>query len=159
MQTHTPALDRLASTGKRLTQWYSGYPVCTSSRTALMTGRQPPRVGMPGVINSLSAAGLPLTEVTLADDLKASGYTSLALGKWHLGQQPQYLPTARGFDAFLGLPFSVDDGLGIVEPLTCPTPPSADNYTTAAVGLGPTPYQLHSGTSLGPSLPLPLIRE
>ena len=74
--THTPALDRLASTGKRLTQWYSGYPVCTSSRTALMTGRQPGRVGMPGVINSLSAAGLPLTETTLADDLSAGGCES-----------------------------------------------------------------------------------
>lgn len=71
--THTPALDRLASTGKRLTQWYSAYPVCTSSRTALMTGRQPARVGMPGVINSLSAAGLPLSEVTLADDLSSLG--------------------------------------------------------------------------------------
>ena len=46
----TPALDRLAFGGKRLTQWYSGYPVCTSSRTALMTGRQPARVGMPGVM-------------------------------------------------------------------------------------------------------------
>jgi arylsulfatase A len=71
--THTPALDRLASTGKRLTQWYSAYPVCTSSRTALMTGRQPARVGMPGVINSLSAAGLPLSEVTLANDLSSLG--------------------------------------------------------------------------------------
>jgi arylsulfatase A len=79
--THTPALDRLASTGKRLTQWYSGYAVCTSSRTALLTGRQPSRVGMPGVINSLSAAGLPLSEVTLADHLHKAGYKSLALGK------------------------------------------------------------------------------
>ena len=70
---HTPALDRLAATGKRLTQWYSAYPVCTSSRTALMTGRQPARVGMPGVINSLSAAGLPLSEVTLANDLSSLG--------------------------------------------------------------------------------------
>ena len=98
-----------------------------------------------------------------ANDLKACGYTSLALGKWHLGQQPQYLPTARGFDAFLGLPFSVDDGLGIVIPATCPTPPSTDNYSSstpsANAGLEPTPHQLHSGSSLGPSLPLPLIRQ
>ena len=49
-----------------------------------MTGRQPPRVGMPGVLNSLSAAGLPLKEVTLAQELQALGYKSLALGKWHL---------------------------------------------------------------------------
>jgi hypothetical protein len=56
------------------------YPVCTSSRTAVMTGRQPPRVGMPGVINSLSAAGLPLSERTLADHLGSKGYKSLAIG-------------------------------------------------------------------------------
>ena len=82
--TRTPTLDRLAFTGKRLTSWYSAYPVCTASRTALMTGRQPPRVGMPGVLNSLSAAGLPLQEVTLAQELQAQGYKSVALGKWHL---------------------------------------------------------------------------
>ena len=52
----TPRLDKLARLGKRLTTWYSAYPVCTSSRTAVMTGRQPARLGMPGVINSLSAA-------------------------------------------------------------------------------------------------------
>ena len=57
--SHTPALDRFAAEGRRLTNWYSGYPVCSASRTALLTGRQPPRVGMVGVINSLTAAGLP----------------------------------------------------------------------------------------------------
>ena len=62
---HTPHLDRLVSGGKRLTNWYSAYPVCSASRTALLTGRQPPRVGMVGVINSLTEAGLPLHEVTL----------------------------------------------------------------------------------------------
>ena len=78
----TPNLDRLAHGGKRLTSWYSAAAVCTASRTALLTGRQPPRVGMPGVINSLSAAGLPLNETTVADYLKGAGYATLAIGKW-----------------------------------------------------------------------------
>ena len=158
--TSTPALDRLASDGKRLTSWYSGYPVCTSSRTALMTGRQPPRVGMPGVINSLSAAGLPLTEVTLADGLKAQGYATLALGKWHLGQQPQYLPAARGFDAFLGLPFSVDDGEGIGDDSKCAKPGERSRKRGRAAGRSSTGGRSGTlGDALGPSLPLPLILQ
>ena len=112
----TPSLAALAAQGKRLSNWYSGYPVCSASRSALLTGRQPPRVGMVGVINSLSAAGLPLTEVTLADEMRAAGYATLALGKWHQGQLPKYLPTARGFDEFLGVPVSVDDAMGFLSP-------------------------------------------
>ena len=80
--TQTPNLDKLAALGKRLTSWYSAYPVCSASRAALLTGRQPPRVGMPGVINSLSAAGLPLNETTVADYLRSGGYQTLAIGKW-----------------------------------------------------------------------------
>ena len=111
--TRTPNLDRIASQGRRLTNWYSGYPVCSSSRTAVLTGRQPPRVGMVGVLNSLSKVGLPLSETTIANELHdKAGYTTLALGKWHQGQTPSYLPAARGFDEFYGLPFSVDDGIG-----------------------------------------------
>jgi arylsulfatase A-like enzyme len=144
--SRTPALDRLAAEGKRLTSWYSAYPVCTSSRTALLTGRQPPRVGMPGVINSLSAAGLPLSERTLANELQDRGYKTLALGKWHLGQQPEYLPTARGFDAFLGLPFSVDDGEGYAPP--CHNASGADDNNTTS-----------SNLRLGPSIALPLIHQ
>jgi hypothetical protein len=96
---------------------------------------------MPGVINSLSAAGLPLRERTIADELRARGYKTVALGKWHLGQQPQYLPQARGFDAFLGLPFSVDDGEGYA-------PPCANASDDVGGGAG-----------LGPQLALPLIRQ
>ena len=86
--TNTPNLDYYAMQGKRLTSWYSGYPVCSASRTALLTGRQPPRVGMPGVINSLTKEGLPLSEVTIANYLKSlSGYKTMVLGKWHQGQR------------------------------------------------------------------------
>jgi len=79
--TLTPNLDKIAAEGMRLTSWYSGYSVCSASRAALLTGRQPPRIGMPGVINSLSAAGLPLNETTIADHLRAGGYKTLAIGK------------------------------------------------------------------------------
>ena len=67
---------------------------------------------MPGVINSLGVVGLPLKEATIADRLHALGYRSLVVGKWHQGQRPAYLPKNRGFDAFYGLPYSVDDGIG-----------------------------------------------
>ena len=56
---------------------------------------------MPGVINSLSAAGLPLNETTIADYVRRGGYRTLAVGKWHQGQQPAYLPNRRGFDVVL----------------------------------------------------------
>ena len=72
----TPHLDALAAGGKRLTNWYSGYAVCSASRTALLTGRQAPRVGMVGVINSLSAVGLPLTEVTMGVWLQVKSPTT-----------------------------------------------------------------------------------
>jgi arylsulfatase A-like enzyme len=65
----------------RLRSWYSAYSVCSASRAALLTGRQPPRIGTPGVLNSLSAAGLPLNETTVADYLRAGGYQTLAVGK------------------------------------------------------------------------------
>ena len=78
--TRTPHIDALARRGRQLRTWYSAAAVCSASRTAILTGRQPPRVGMVGVLNSMSIAGLPLTETTLADDLRAAGYATLALG-------------------------------------------------------------------------------
>ena len=143
--TRTPNLDRLAFQGRRLTNWYSGAAVCSASRTALLTGRQPPRVGMVGVLNSLSKVGLPLSEVTIAEELRGkAGYSTLAVGKWHQGQQPQYLPAARGFDEFYGLPFSVDDGIGFIS--SCGAALSVTRTTPTPVGLGP-------------GLPLPRLRQ
>ena len=174
--TLTPNLDRLASQGMRLTNWYSAFPVCSSSRAALLTGRQPPRIGMPGVINSLSAAGLPLNETTIADHLRQhGGYHTLAIGKWHQGQQPQYLPRERGFDRFLGLPFSVDDGEGYVSNCSFVAGSVSANGNTEGEGVSGTSSRhssrhnwqsapskkttQHPSVSLGPSLPLPSIRQ
>ena len=107
----TPHLDRLAQEGLRLTQFYVAAPLCTPSRAALMTGRLPIRNGMTGrraVLFPDSAGGLPAAETTLAEALKAHDYVTGAVGKWHLGHLPEYLPTAHGFDEYFGLPYSND---------------------------------------------------
>ena len=108
--TVTPNIDSLAWNGKILTTWYSGCPVCSCSRASLMTGRQWSRMGIPGVFGPTVSSGLPLNETTVADQLSAAGYATGAVGKWHLGQRSAYLPAARGFDEYLGIPYSDDMG-------------------------------------------------
>ena len=88
----SPHIDGLRARGKRITTWYSGCPVCTGSRASLMTGRVFSRVGVPGVFGGTSQTGLPLSEVTLADQFKKAGYATGAVGKRHLGQREMYLP-------------------------------------------------------------------
>jgi arylsulfatase A-like enzyme len=105
----TPRLDQLASEGIRLTSYYAGAPLCTPSRAALLTGRYPIRVGLPKVLVPQSTNGLPRGETTLADALKGRGYRTQMVGKWHLGHAtPDMLPTAHGFDHWLGLLYSND---------------------------------------------------
>ena len=90
--TSSPTIDKLAWGGKILTTWYSGCPVCSCSRAALMTGRQWPRYGVSPVFNPVTNTGLPLNETTLAEVLKKVNYATGAVGKWHLGQREAYLP-------------------------------------------------------------------
>ncbi len=104
----TPNLDRLSTEGIRFTQFYSANPVCSPSRAALLTGRYPTRVGVPRVLFPTDTAGLPDSEVTIAQVLKAVGYKTMCIGKWHLGHLPQFLPTNRGFDEYFGIPYSND---------------------------------------------------
>lgn len=108
----TPHLDRMAAEGMKLTQFYVGAPVCTPSRAALLTGRLPVRSGMASnerrVLFPDSKNGLPQREVTTAEALKEQGYATAAIGKWHLGHRPQYLPTNHGFDSYFGIPYSND---------------------------------------------------
>ena len=114
--TMTPAIDKLAWEGKTLTTWYSACPVCSCSRASLMTGRQWSRFGIPGVFSPTTSSGLPLNETTMAHQLKKAGYATGIAGKWHLGQRDAYLPAARGFDAYLGIPYSDDMGLARATP-------------------------------------------
>ncbi len=104
----TPNLDRMAREGVRFTHFYSANPVCSPSRAALLTGRYPPRVGVPRVLFPTDTTGLPNSEVTIAQMLKPAGYKTMCVGKWHLGHLPQYLPTSRGFDEYFGIPYSND---------------------------------------------------
>jgi arylsulfatase len=104
----TPNLDRMAAEGVRFTQFYSANPVCSPARAALLTGRYPTRVGVPRVLNPNDTTGLALSETTMAQMLKDAGYRTMCIGKWHLGHRPEYLPTARGFDEYFGIPYSND---------------------------------------------------
>jgi arylsulfatase A-like enzyme len=109
----TPNLDRMAAEGLRFTDFYAGQSICTPSRAALVTGRLPIRSGMAGgpgrhVLYPQNPGGLPASEITIAEALKTKGYATAAIGKWHLGDLPEYLPTTQGFDYFFGLPYSND---------------------------------------------------
>jgi arylsulfatase A-like enzyme len=108
----TPNLDKMAAEGMKFTNFYSAAEVCTPSRAALLTGRLPIRTGMCSdtrrVLFPDSAGGLQASEVTLAEALKARGYATACVGKWHLGHLPEYLPTKHGFDTYFGIPYSND---------------------------------------------------
>ena len=108
----TPNIDRMVSEGQKWTQFYVADPVCTPSRAALLTGRYPIRNGMTSskrhVFFPDSPNGLPHKELTVAEVLKPQGYKSAAVGKWHLGHLPEFLPQNQGFDYYYGIPYSND---------------------------------------------------
>lgn len=110
----TPHVDRLATEGLRLTDFYVSSGVCTPSRASFMTGCYAQRVNLhvsehgAAVLQPVSSKGLHPQEVTLAEVLKARGYATACFGKWHLGDQLVFLPTRQGFDEFFGLPYSDD---------------------------------------------------
>lgn len=137
----SPNIDALAREGIRLTDFYASAPVCTPSRAGLLTGRYPPRTGLASVLSAADdtfartlmrrlaigagrlgqtdmigggslVPGLPLAEITIAEALKERGYSTLAVGKWHLGDFthfPEYHPVRHGFDHFFGYNMANDD--------------------------------------------------
>ena len=110
----TPCLNRMAREGRKFTHFYVTAGVCTPSRASAMTGCYSQRVGMHlnerdyHVLRPVSPYGLNPKEVTVAERLKEKGYATAIIGKWHLGDQPVFLPTRQGFDWYLGIPYSDD---------------------------------------------------
>ncbi len=110
----TPNLNRMAKEGRKFTHFCVTAGVCTPSRSSLITGSYSQRVGMHDnprdgwVLRPVSPYGLNPSEITIAEVLKKQGYATGMVGKWHLGDQPEFLPNAQGFDYFFGIPYSDD---------------------------------------------------
>ncbi|TDE91556.1 Cerebroside-sulfatase [Occultella glacieicola] len=127
-RNRTPAIDRLAVEGLRLTDFYVASPVCSPSRAALMTGSLPARVGFTSfdgraVLFPGMRHGLAPGEQTLATMLRDAGYATAMVGKWHCGDQPEHLPRRHGFDSYLGLPYSNDMGRQQIDGVATGNPP------------------------------------
>ncbi len=155
----TPNLDRMAKEGRLLTSHYAA-PVCSPSRAALMTGCYPKRVlPIPGVLFPGAAVGLNPQEVTIAEVLKTQGYATACVGKWHLGDQPEFLPTVQGFDSYFGIPYSNDMGTqaeGSKSDLGAPLPkqnPNVEKNQATPAEADPT------GLKGNNQPPLPLLKN
>ncbi|MEO0341608.1 MAG: sulfatase, partial [Bacteroidota bacterium] len=147
-QIKTPHLDRLVKQGVRFTEGYVSSAVCSPSRAGLMTGINQVRFGHDNNIGGNQPGfdpeflGLPLTEKTIADRLKPAGYVNGLIGKWHLGDQPQFHPLKRGFDEFWGYTggghdyfVALPDGKGYKAPIECNyKTPNPITYITDDVG-------------------------
>lgn len=145
----TPNLDAMAKEGRKLTSFYAA-PVCSPSRAMLMTGSYPKRcLPIPHVLFPANDIGLSPKEVTIAEVLKEQGYATAIIGKWHLGDQPEFLPNKQGFDLHFGLPYSNDMGPaedGVKSDLGKPLP------KTKGAGQPPLPL-LRNGTVVKRVLP------
>jgi N-acyl-D-aspartate/D-glutamate deacylase/arylsulfatase A-like enzyme len=106
----TPNLDQMAAEGTRFTSFYVAQPVCTASRASLMSGCYANRISLFGALNHQSNVGIAQSELLLPEICKAQGYATAIFGKWHLGHRDKFSPLANGFDEFLGLPYSNDNG-------------------------------------------------
>jgi len=126
-QNDTPVLDKLAQEGVRFTDFYMASPYCSPSRGAMLTGCYPSRIGFGTfegreVLFPGQAVGLNPEEVTLATLLQQAGYATKLVGKWHCGDQEEFLPTKHGFDSYYGLPYSNDMGRQYEDDIYPPLP-------------------------------------
>jgi arylsulfatase A-like enzyme len=120
----TPAIDKLAYEGVVFTSFYMASSLCSPSRGAMLTGCYPRRIGFDkfdngfgGVLFPGDSEGLDPSEITIANILKDAGYSTKLVGKWHCGDQPEFLPTRFGFDSYYGLPYSNDMGMSYADDL------------------------------------------
>ena len=104
----TPYLDQMASEGVQLTSYYSAQAVCSASRAGILTGCYPNRIGIHNALGPGNTHGINSSETTMAEMLKANGYTTAIFGKWHLGHYPEFMPNRHGFDEYFGIPYSND---------------------------------------------------
>lgn len=104
----TPHLNAMAADGLRFTRYNSAHPICSASRAAVLTGRYGLRCNTTGAFGPSTKTGTSLDETLLSNLFHDRGYKAKAIGKWHLGHEPAYLPTSRGFDSYYGVPYSVD---------------------------------------------------
>ena len=161
-RNQTPNLNSMAQQGVMFRQFYSASPVCSPARASILTGRYGVRAGVPTVLNPTDPGGLALNEVTVAQMLKPAGYSTMCVGKWHLGVPAPYLPTSRGFDHYYGIPYSNDmapsvlmaDTAVIESPVNLST--LTQRYTQQAVnfiGSAGNPFFLYMAHSF-PHIPL-----
>ncbi len=120
----TPCLDNLAGEGVRFSDFYMASPVCSASRAGMLTGCYSQRIGFADcqVLFPGQAQGLNPGEITIATQLKRVGYDTKIVGKWHCGDQKEFLPTNHGFDEYFGIPFSNDMGRQAGRPQSPPLP-------------------------------------
>ena len=123
----TPHLDQMAAEGIQFTDFYMASPVCSPSRGAMLTGCYPPRIGFAEfdgrwVLFPGQPLGLHPEEKTIASLLKEQGYATKIVGKWHCGDQKEFLPTRHGFDSYYGIPYSNDMGIQKKDDIYPPLP-------------------------------------
>jgi arylsulfatase A-like enzyme len=124
----TPAIDRLSAEGIKLSNFYMASPLCSPSRGAMLTGCYPLRIGFDqfdggaGVLFPGFSTGLNSNELTISRLLKSQGYHTKLVGKWHCGDQLEFLPTRHGFDEYFGLPYSNDMGRQVTRTHLPPLP-------------------------------------
>ncbi len=155
----TPNLDRMAKEGMKLTSHYAA-PVCSPSRAAMMTGCYPKRVlPIPGVLFPAAAVGLHPNAITVAEVLRAAGYATVCIGKWHLGDQPEFLPTSQGFEHYFGIPYSNDMGPAAEGSKSNPDQPLPKGPGKGKGGAGKGDAEPETGLKGNAQPPLPLVED
>ncbi|KAJ8246408.1 hypothetical protein GJAV_G00267410 [Gymnothorax javanicus] len=125
-KSYTPNLDLMALLGMRFTDFHSPASTCSPSRAAILTGRHGLRNGVTHNFAVGSVGGLPLNETTFAEVLHAAGYYTAMIGKWHLGHNGSFHPIRRGFDYYLGIPYSNDMGCTDIPGFDLPSCPPCE---------------------------------